>query len=96
MSVSEIKQLERDLGAVIGYLSAPKLSAVQLVIRKAEAIKRLTRMLDEAKFLKQQTKCMVLHELFAEFEGRSINGEVLYLIRQAIAQHEKNHGTLNK
>ena len=29
----------------------------------------------------------------AEFEGRSINGEVLYLIRQAIAQHEKNHGT---
>ncbi|EGR1189247.1 hypothetical protein [Vibrio parahaemolyticus] len=71
MSVSEIKQLERDLGAVIGYLSAPKLSAVQLVIRKAEAIKRLTRMLDEAKFLKQQTKCMVLHELFAEFEGRS-------------------------
>lgn len=32
----------------------------------------------------------------AEFEGRSINGEVLYLIRQAIAQHEKNHGTLNK
>ncbi|EIK4807656.1 hypothetical protein LJ779_000948 [Vibrio parahaemolyticus] len=71
MSVSEIKQLERDLGAVIGYLSAPKLSAVQLVIRKAEAIKRLTRMLDEAKFLKQQTKRMVLHELFAEFEGRS-------------------------
>ncbi|EGQ7662604.1 TPA: hypothetical protein GRR81_23285 [Vibrio parahaemolyticus] len=71
MSVSEIKQLERDLGAVIGYLSAPKLSAVQLVIRKAEAIKRLTRMLGEAKFLKQQTKCMVLHELFAEFEGRS-------------------------
>ncbi|ENV9672281.1 hypothetical protein ACFK70_002792 [Vibrio parahaemolyticus] len=69
--MSEIKQLERDLGAVIGYLSAPKLSAVQLVIRKAEAIKRLTRMLDEAKFLKQQTKCMVLHELFAEFEGRS-------------------------
>ncbi|HCZ9044753.1 TPA: hypothetical protein O4G41_000916 [Vibrio alginolyticus] len=53
MSVSEIKQLERDLGAVIGYLSASKLSAVQLVIRKAEAIKRLTRMLDEAKFLKQ-------------------------------------------
>ena len=71
MSVSEIKQLERDLGAVIGYLSAPKLSAVQLVIRKAEAIKRLTRMLEEAKFLKQQTKCMVLHELFAEFERRS-------------------------
>ena len=32
----------------------------------------------------------------AVFEGRSINGEVLYLIRQAIAQHEKNHGTLNK
>ena len=25
----------------------------------------------------------------AEFEGRSINGEVLFLIRQAIMQHEK-------
>ena len=25
----------------------------------------------------------------SEFEGRSINGEVLYLIRQAIAQHRE-------
>lgn len=32
----------------------------------------------------------------AEFDGRSINGEVLYLIRQAIAQHEKEHRPLNK
>ena len=32
----------------------------------------------------------------AEFEGRSINGEVLYLIRPATAQPEKDHGTLNK
>lgn len=30
----------------------------------------------------------------SEFEGRSINGEVLYLIRQAITKHEANHGTL--
>lgn len=30
----------------------------------------------------------------AEFDGRSINGEVLYLIRQAIAQHERKHGAL--
>ncbi len=30
----------------------------------------------------------------AEFDGRSINGEVLYLIRQAIARHEHTHGTL--
>lgn len=30
----------------------------------------------------------------SEFEGRSINGEVLYLIRQAISQHEAKHGTL--
>ena len=30
----------------------------------------------------------------SEFDGRSINGEVLYLIRQAIAQHEHKHGTL--
>lgn len=30
----------------------------------------------------------------AEFEGRSINGEVTYLIRQAIARHEHRHGDL--
>lgn len=30
----------------------------------------------------------------SEFEGRSINGEILYLIRQAISQHEKKHGSL--
>lgn len=29
-----------------------------------------------------------------EFDGRSINGEVLYLIRQAITEHEKTHGEL--
>lgn len=31
----------------------------------------------------------------AEYEGRSINGEILYLIRQAIAHHEQINGTLN-
>ena len=31
----------------------------------------------------------------AEYDGRSINGEVLYLIRQAISEHEKNHGSLD-
>ena len=30
----------------------------------------------------------------AEYEGRSINGEVLYLIRQAITKHEQENGTL--
>ena len=30
----------------------------------------------------------------AEFNGRSINGEILYLIRQAISQHEQKHVTL--
>lgn len=30
----------------------------------------------------------------AEFEGRSINGEVLYLIRQALLKHENEHGPL--
>ena len=30
----------------------------------------------------------------AEFDGRSMNGEILYLIRQAIAQHEHKHGEL--
>ncbi len=30
----------------------------------------------------------------AEYDGRSINGEVLYLIRQAIMQHEKELGRI--
>lgn len=30
----------------------------------------------------------------AEYDGRSINGEVLYLIRQAIKEHEKKNGKL--
>ncbi len=30
----------------------------------------------------------------AEYDGRSINGEILYLIRQAIIQHEQKHGPL--
>ena len=30
----------------------------------------------------------------AEFEGRSINGEVLYLIRQEIIEFENKHGEL--
>lgn len=30
----------------------------------------------------------------AEYEGRSINGEILYLIRQAIIKHEQEKGTL--
>lgn len=31
----------------------------------------------------------------SEYDGRSINGEVLYLIRQAIKQHEQEQGKLN-
>ncbi|MEE0884999.1 MAG: hypothetical protein U0L59_07215 [Faecalimonas sp.] len=30
----------------------------------------------------------------ADYEGRSINGQVLYLIRQAVAQHEQLHGKI--
>lgn len=30
----------------------------------------------------------------AKYEGRSINGHVLYLIRQAIMNFEKEHGKL--
>lgn len=30
----------------------------------------------------------------AEFEGRSMNGEVLYLIRQAIMEFESKHSEL--
>ena len=31
----------------------------------------------------------------AEFDGRSMNGEILYLISQAISQHEQKQGELN-
>ena len=31
----------------------------------------------------------------SEFEGRSINGEVIYLIRQAIKKFEKENGNLD-
>jgi hypothetical protein len=30
-------------------------------------------------------------KILAEYEGRSINGEVLYLIRQAIAKYEQSN-----
>lgn len=30
----------------------------------------------------------------ADFDGRSVNGEVLYLIRQAIRKHEEENGKL--
>lgn len=30
----------------------------------------------------------------SEYDGRSINGEVLYLIRQAIKKHEQESGEL--
>lgn len=30
----------------------------------------------------------------ATYEGRSVNGEILYLIRQAILAHEKENGPL--
>lgn len=30
----------------------------------------------------------------AEYDGRSMNGEILYLIRQAIQEHEKKFGKL--
>ena len=32
----------------------------------------------------------------AEFEGRSINGEIIHLIRQAILKNEKNYDELEK
>ena len=32
----------------------------------------------------------------AEYDGRSINGEVLYLIRQAIKQYEKEIDNIQK
>ncbi len=29
-----------------------------------------------------------------EFEGRSMNGQIIYLIRQAILEHEKKYGKI--
>lgn len=33
-------------------------------------------------------------QYLARYEGRSINGQVLYTIRQAIAAFEKEHGAI--
>jgi hypothetical protein len=30
----------------------------------------------------------------AQYDGRSINGEILYLLRQYIIEYEKNHGEI--
>lgn len=30
-------------------------------------------------------------KLLSEYEGRSINGQILYLISQSILEHEKKH-----
>lgn len=35
-------------------------------------------------------------ERLAEYNGRSINGEVVYLIRRAVSQHEKENGPLDE
>lgn len=40
-----------------------------------------------------------LHEKLtslAEFDGRSINKEIIYLIRQAVKEHEEKFGKLNE
>ena len=34
-------------------------------------------------------------KLLSEYEGRSINGQILYLIRQSILEHEKKHRKIN-
>ncbi len=31
----------------------------------------------------------------SKYEGRSANGQILYLIRECIREFEKNHGTIN-
>ncbi len=32
----------------------------------------------------------------AEYEGRSINGQILYLVRKCIEQYEKEHGKISE
>lgn len=83
-----LRQLQKDTS----ILNIPK----QLQINQ-----QITTLTEEIEELKTE-KSLLLKQLglridsethkklksLAEFDGRSINGEVLYLIRQAIAQHE--------
>ena len=36
------------------------------------------------------------YKLHSQYEGRSANGEVIYLIRKAIEEFEKEHGKIEK
>lgn len=62
MVIKEIESLHRAFASLKEYLEPEALSAVQQVIRKAEGIKRINRLLDEARRLKQQSKTMILHD----------------------------------
>lgn len=31
----------------------------------------------------------------ADFEGRTMNGQVIYLVKQAVREFEKEHGTIS-
>nr|WP_321458680.1 hypothetical protein [uncultured Vibrio sp.] len=61
MVIKEIESLQRAFVSLKEYLEPEALSAVQQVIRKAEGLKRLNRLLDESRRLKQQSKTMILH-----------------------------------
>ena len=40
------------------------------------------------------TKKLMIHNTTYSYEGRSANGEVIYLIRKAIEDFEKQHGKI--
>ncbi len=61
MVIKEIESLQRAFVSLKEYLEPEALSAVQQVIRKAEGLKRINRLLDESRRLKQQSKTMILH-----------------------------------
>ncbi|HBC3499772.1 hypothetical protein ACNO5E_04735 [Vibrio parahaemolyticus] len=61
MVIKEIESLQRAFVSLKEYLEPESLSAVQQVIRKAEGLKRINRLLDESRRLKQQSKTMILH-----------------------------------
>ncbi|MDG2761594.1 MULTISPECIES: hypothetical protein [Vibrio harveyi group] len=61
MVISEIQSLHRSFVQLKEYLEPDTLSDVQRVVRRAEGLKRINRLLDEARMLKQNTKIMLLH-----------------------------------
>ena len=68
------------------YCNKQIINVIRWIIFMKDKEKHLGLRLDEDTHKKLKS--------LAEFEGRSINGEVIYLIRQAIMRFEKENGKL--